>query len=112
MSRSRSAVFARWPEPGRVKTRLSPALPETLAADLYRAMLEDASNAVAGCGADDAYVYWAEPPGQGADPAPTRRLEARLQNGADLGARLESAFSELLRERGDRAVIVGADCPS
>ena len=37
----RLAVFARWPMPGRVKSRLSPALPPPLACELHRGMLED-----------------------------------------------------------------------
>ena len=38
----RLAVFARSPAPGRVKSRLSPALPERLAAALYAGLLADA----------------------------------------------------------------------
>ncbi|MDX1624453.1 MAG: glycosyltransferase, partial [Gemmatimonadota bacterium] len=35
------AIFAKSPEPGKVKTRLTPALHSREAADLYRALLQD-----------------------------------------------------------------------
>ena len=105
----RIAVFAKWPEPGRVKTRLSPALPASLACDLYRAMLEDAL-AVAGAGADEAFAYWADSRGIG--EAPPGKFQNRFQRGLDLGARLEHAFAELLLADHDQALIIGADCPT
>ena len=107
---NRIAVFARRPVPGRVKTRLSPALPAALACDLYRAMLEDALAAAAGAGAGEQLVYWDDPPGdEGASPA--KGFAERQQQGPDLGTRLEAAFVQLLRAEGDRALVIGADCP-
>src|SRR5690349_7456906 len=94
------AVFARWPAPGKVKTRLSPALPPELACTLYRAMLADAFAAAATTSADRRLVYWAERPGKvsetdeaggtadTADPGAPGGFEVRLQRGADLGERL------------------------
>ena len=105
------AVFARWPEPGRVKTRLSPALPAALACDLYRALLADALAAAAACPADARSLHWAEAPAGRAAGATPAGFEARDQRGADLGERLGHATGELLRVRGARAVIIGADCP-
>jgi rSAM/selenodomain-associated transferase 1 len=108
----RIAVFARWPEPGRVKTRLSPALPHDLACRLFGAMLEDASIAAAGSDADQRLLYWADAPAEGsATPPGGAALEVRRQNGGDLGERLARAFDELLPGPGDRAVVIGADCP-
>src|SRR5262245_38938676 len=105
----RLAVFAKTPEPGRVKTRLSPALPPDLACDLYRAMLRDTLEAATEAQADERYVYWAEDENEVS--APTDGFLVRVQQGPDLGARLEHAFAALLREADDRAVIMGADCP-
>jgi hypothetical protein len=105
------ALFARWPEPGRVKTRLSPALPAALACDLYRALLADALAAAAASPADARSLHWAEAPaGHAADPAPGG-FEVRDQRGADLGERLEHATSELLGAPGARVLVIGADCP-
>jgi hypothetical protein len=105
------AVFARWPEPGRVKTRLTPALPAALACDLYRAMLGDALAAAMSAAADTLALYWSDAPADRSEVAVPAPFEVRDQQGADLGARLERAFAGLLRTPGDRAVIIGADCP-
>ena len=73
----RCAVFSRWPEPGRVKTRLSPALPAALACDLHRAMLADALEAARESGAEERTLYWADAPGPAtaADGAPHAELD-------------------------------------
>jgi rSAM/selenodomain-associated transferase 1 len=107
----RIALFARPPVAGRVKTRLSPALPALMARDLYAALLADALGAIAIAPADERLVLWAEedPATDGVRLPPGVR--ARLQRGQDLGARLAAAFDELLTAEGDRAAIVGADCP-
>ena len=107
----RLALFARRPAAREVKTRLSPALPAALALDLYRALLEDAIALTARARADERFLYWA-----GTPEAPDRALapggmRARDQQGRDLGERLARAFDELLVAPGDRAVIMGADCP-
>jgi len=107
----RSAVFAKRPEPGRVKTRLSPALPADLACDLYRAMLADALAAASACRADECWLAWAEAPGEKADDAPPAGFRTRAQSGADLGERLTNAFGEWLQGEADRTIIIGADCP-
>ncbi len=103
----RIGLFARVPEIGRVKTRLSPALPAVPATRLYRGMLEDARDAVCAAGADERCVYWEA----GAAPALAGALVERAQRVGDLGERLAAAFAELLPRAGDRAVICGADTP-
>uniref|UniRef100_A0A832MME6 Glycosyltransferase n=1 Tax=Eiseniibacteriota bacterium TaxID=2212470 RepID=A0A832MME6_UNCEI len=109
----RVALFARPPVAGRVKTRLSPALPAPLARDLYAALLHDALAALAAASAGERFIYWSEAPSAGAAPVATPPgVRTRLQGGADLGARLAAAFDELLVAPGDRAAIVGADCPA
>jgi len=104
----RIALFARPPLPGRAKTRLSPALPPSLAAAISAALIEDTARAVAGTPADERSLWWAEPPGE----AGVAGLKPHLQQGADLGERLAHAFASLLRSRDDRALIVGSDTPA
>jgi uncharacterized protein len=107
----RLALFARRPAAGEVKTRLSPALPATLALELYRAMLEDAIAVTAPAGADERFVYWAGAPEARDRALAPNGMRAREQEGRDLGERMARAFDELLAAGGDRALIVGADCP-
>src|SRR5262245_440190 len=108
----RLALFARWPSAGEVKTRLSPALPAGLALDLHRAMLEDAIEVTVAANAHERLLYWAEAPAARHGFALPPGLRVRDQQGADLGARIEHAFEDLVAAPGDRAVIIGADCPA
>jgi hypothetical protein len=104
------AVFARRPGPGRVKTRLTPALPPEMALELHCAMLGDTLVAVAQAGADRRHLYWDEPAGETGLAIPAGFRETH-QAGADLGERLERAFQELLSGSADRSIVVGTDCP-
>jgi len=104
------ALFARHPDSTAVKTRLTPALPPALAAQAHLAMVLDALEMFRACRADQRWVYWVDGPGVTSGTlAPGMR--ERMQRGADLGARLEAAFAELLASPADRVVIIGADCP-
>src|SRR5262245_10563097 len=107
----RLALFARWPEPGRVKTRLSPALPTSLACQLYQAMLSDAQATCAAASVDERVLYWADAPADQDWSPGSGGFAVRDQRGSDLGRRLQCAFDEMLGAAADRAVVVGADCP-
>jgi rSAM/selenodomain-associated transferase 1 len=106
------AVFARWPEPGRVKTRLSPALPANLACDLHRAMLADTLSAVRSADAEQRILLWGDAPAAAShDGWPeTEGVAWGTQRGAGLGERLEAAFDDRRAARG-AMVIVGSDAP-
>ena len=107
----RLALFARRPRAGEVKTRLSPAVPPALALELYRAMLEDALAVTAAADANERLVYWAPAVEAHDGPAVPPGMRERDQRGGDLGERLAHAFDELIATEGDRALILGADCP-
>jgi rSAM/selenodomain-associated transferase 1 len=108
----RLALFARWPAAGEVKTRLSPAIPAVLALELYHAMLADAIALTGGAQAEERLLYWAGAPAARDGVAVPAALRVRDQQGRDLGERIERAFDDLLTSPGDRAVILGADCPA
>ncbi len=112
MADDRLLVFARSPEAGRVKTRLSPPLPPDEAAAVYEACLRDVLAlaarergrlAVWVDGGPAAHAYFAR-----AFPV----VPAEPQSADDLGARIEDAFRRNFDEGAERVVIVGADAPT
>ncbi|HEY7472648.1 MAG TPA: TIGR04282 family arsenosugar biosynthesis glycosyltransferase [Gemmatimonadota bacterium] len=105
------AIFAKAPAPGRVKTRLTPALRPDEAADLYRALLLDTMDVVESTGARVTIAF---------TPASARRPLERLLGGrrrlmvqppGDLGARIEGVLGQLRENGARRALVVGSDCP-
>lgn len=103
-------VFAKHPQPGCVKTRLTPVLSPKEAAKLYRAFLLDALDQYLTLEAD--VRLYLSPPGNG---APQLEVPARVaqfaQVGATLGERMRHAFADTLADY-RRAVIIGTDHPT
>ena len=102
-------VFARPPVPGRVKSRLAPAMPPPLAARLYAALLADTLAAAAGSAAAARVVAWSEAEDAPEEPA---GFATYVQPAGDLGARLAHAFAHAFALPGARAVVVGSDAPA
>jgi uncharacterized protein len=107
----RILVFAKAPVPGRVKTRLIPALGADGAARLAAEMLERTVNEAVESGVGAVELC--------ADPAPNDPawighrplgVEASDQGGGDLGDRLARA-AERVVAGGERVMLIGADCP-
>lgn len=111
--------FAKWPEEGRVKTRLMPLLGPAGACEahitLSLTVLENL------CSTGYLVQFWWD---RSLEPAPEEamvilnRLEAagsgieqRFQSGVTLGHRMLAAMSESL-ESCDYALVIGSDCPS
>lgn len=105
--KKRIAIFARRPVPGRVKTRLSPALPPEFACRLYAAMLDDTLSVAGAARADTRTVFWADAPDENRSP---EGFQSHVQQGEELGARLVGAFDTVLVD-GAHAVAIGSDCP-
>jgi rSAM/selenodomain-associated transferase 1 len=110
----RLVVFTRYPEPGKAKTRLIPALGELGAAELHRQMAEHTLMQVRGlqavrnlsvevrfAGGDFAQMQgWL-----GAD------LNYQMQGEGDLGDRLFHACQVTFNNGNDSVVMIGTDCP-
>ena len=115
MSRPALLVFAKVPEPGRVKTRLCPPLAPKEAAALYEAFLRDALDRYARLGAAPGgpavRLHLAGDPGPLADLVPTG-VSVHRQRGDGLGERMLLAFVEAFAAGHDRAVVVGTDHPT
>lgn len=112
----RLLVFARLPEPGKVKTRLAAELGEARALALYESMLREL---IAGIGEStpetEIEFLWA--PSPAANGALLRRAFAHhtvaMQTGETLGDRLAMALSErFFFHRTEKIVVIGVDDPT
>lgn len=108
-------VFTRYPEPGKTKTRLIPALGADGAAELHRDLTTDTLHTVEQLRMTrDVSI---EVRGTGAS---TESLAAQfgehhsyiLQGGGDLGVRMDRAFRDAFARGVGRVVVIGTDCPS
>ncbi len=104
-------VFAKPPEPGRVKTRLSPVLSPDEAAALYRAFLQDALEQYTALAAD-VRLYLSPSENEGPEMAVPSSVAVFEQVGATLGDRMRQAFANTLAAGYQRAVIIGTDHPT
>jgi len=111
---SRLIVFTRFPEPGKVKTRLIGRLGAAGAADLHRALTAHALASASVLGAHsgiDVQVRF-----EGGSEAAMRScfgegVSYRQQGEGDLGARMARAVGDALDEGAPRVVVIGSDCP-
>jgi len=110
-------LFARNPVPGSVKTRLQTHLSAEQAAAVYTAFLRDTVDLLSRSCAARRVVAVAdadglEPLRARLDPTGDHGLDFVLQQGMDLGLRLEHALSGAFDAGARRAVILGTDSPS
>jgi hypothetical protein len=103
-------VFARYPEPGRVKTRLARVLGDAPAAELHAAFVVDLRERFA---AAPFAVRWAvAPPDTGfAARFAIPPGETFVQDGDDLGARMHATFERAHADGFARCVLIGSDMP-
>jgi len=106
-------VFAKYPEPGRVKTRLIPALGAEGAAALHDSMVRHTLDRVRELlhRHDIETQIWTA----GAEPEAFAHrfgtpIPCRPQHDGDLGQRMLAAFRHMLRGA-NAAVVIGTDCP-
>jgi rSAM/selenodomain-associated transferase 1 len=115
MSGGAIAVFAKAPQPGRVKTRMTPPLSPQQAAALYAALLRDVLEATARIAAELglAPVLVVDPREQCralARDAP-RAYRVVSQRGADLAQRMDWAARELAAAGSAPILLRGSDSP-
>ena len=105
-------IFAKYPEPGSVKCRLSPELTPAQAAHLHRVMTEDVVSLHAGDPAHDTLICFT--PEESRDKFRSwlgGKAPLVPQQGDDLGARQLNAFHGALDQGYEKVVIIGSDCP-
>ncbi len=108
-------IFAKEPEPGRVKTRLCPPLRPAQAADLVEAFLGDMLETLVAAGAGGLFeVRLAASPGAGgprlADLARRSGVACLEQGHGDLGRRMQRVMEAGLEEA-EAVALVGGDLP-
>ena len=117
MTESVVIQFAKWPETGKVKTRLIPALGAGGACEAHVTLTAHVLTNLLASG-QPVWFYWDRPLPQA--PAVARPLLALMdehpvqvdyQQGEDLGARMQAALAEGLAKHA-KALVVGSDCPS
>jgi rSAM/selenodomain-associated transferase 2/rSAM/selenodomain-associated transferase 1 len=118
----RLIIFTRYPEAGKTKTRLIPALGEQGAADLQRQMTEHTlQQAIAFLSETDLEPISLEVRFAGGtqqqmqawlgDKFPEHHITYTSQGEGDLGDRMLRAFRDAFQEKIERAIIIGIDCP-
>src|SRR3990172_3337094 len=106
----RLILFAKAPAPGRVKSRLIPALGPEGALALYEAFLDDQIRFVQSLSVPDRRVeVCTDDPWKAPGYAAVPRTD---QGPGDLGARLLRAFERSHAEGASATVIVGVDAPT
>ena len=99
-------IFARYPEPGKVKSRLAANIGEDAACRIYERMLRDQIQEHR----DRAYDLVAFTASRREDFAVEFRVPAFAQRGVDLGERMADAFDRMLCTY-DTVAIAGSDVP-
>lgn len=112
MSRNLYGLMIKYPEPGKVKTRLAKDIGLEKAAEIYRQVAELVSEKTVPIDQDYRCIVFFDP------PARLRDFEKWIpgsqfipQQGADVGDRMDNAIRELLALGAEKAVITGADIP-
>ncbi len=106
-------IFAKAPTPGRVKTRLVPALGEQAAAALHRQLAERTLGTALAAGLGQVEL-WCAPETEDAFFAACAKqhgVELRAQGKGDLGMRMARALESALAQ-GSVGLLIGSDCPA
>ncbi len=108
--RSALVVFAKVPQPGKVKTRLCPPLTPSQSAGLYAAMLGDALGQYAALDCDVRLYVGGEVGGMPDDLRTATSIHE--QRGEGLGARMQRALLETFAAGYGRCALIGTDHPT
>jgi len=102
-------VMAKWPEPGRVKTRLAREIGPEAAAELARAMLQDTLDRA--CEAP-AQAFLAVDAGEGTVSEEMAGVPVEPQRGEGLGERIAHAVAGRWEAGREAVVVLGTDSPN
>ncbi|MBI4228151.1 MAG: glycosyltransferase, partial [Deltaproteobacteria bacterium] len=106
-------IFVKYPEPGKVKTRLAKEIGARNAALLYRRMAEGIINDLSKL-IDYRKIIFFDPPERKNDFMRWLNFNGFSyieQEGDSLGERMSNAFRHAFSLGVDKAVVIGTDCP-
>ena len=107
------AIYARTPEPGRVKTRLHPLLGPSGAAFLYQAFLMDTLEGTASFPGDRYLVVDGDPEMPWFQELARRhRLCLQRQEAGNLGTRMAATIQAFLKAGRPAVLLLGSDSPT
>lgn len=101
-------IFVRNPVLGKVKTRLAASIGEEKALQVYQQLLLHTRDITIDLPCDR-FVFYADFINE-ADIWSAPEFNKRLQQGDDLGKRMQHAFEELFAAGFDKVAIIGSDC--
>ncbi len=104
-------IFLKYPEPGKVKTRLSRDIGKDKAAEIYSWMAETVVHNLAKSNLHKTIIFF-DPPERKIDVEYWLNHSHRLlpQEGKSLGERMRNAFREVFSHGAAKAIIIGTDC--
>jgi rSAM/selenodomain-associated transferase 1 len=102
-------IMIRNPVLGKVKTRLAAGVGEEEALRIYHILLARTRVAALGVSAQK-FLFYSDYV-ENNDLWFNRLFDKHLQQGEDLGARMENAFATAFAQRVSKALIIGSDCP-
>ncbi len=105
-------VVAKRPAPGQTKTRLSPPLTPEQASALYECFLQDTLDQMRQVDETQRLIAYLPQNEQDYFRRLAPDFELILQNGHDLGGRLDNALTDCLSQGYERAVIMDSDSPT
>ncbi len=100
-------IFTRNPELGKVKTRLAKSVGDESALKIYKFLLKHTVEITENLNVDK-YVFYTEKIYRD-DLWNPDIFRKKLQNGKDLGERMQNAFSEIFGMGYEKAIIIGSD---
>ncbi|MGB5316375.1 MAG: TIGR04282 family arsenosugar biosynthesis glycosyltransferase [Robiginitalea sp.] len=101
-------IFTRNPVPGKCKTRLAATIGDQAALDIYVFLLQHTASQCAGLPGVEKIVYFSDSIGDGAI-WDTDTFDYRLQQGADLGLRMQQAFKDAFTAGYREVIVIGSD---
>lgn len=108
MKKNALIIFVKNLIPGQVKTRLAATLGNDVALEIYQQLLKNLNNKIHTLNAGKIVFYSDFIADDIWDPA---IFQKKIQQGIDLGKRMEHAFKVSLAAGNKKAIIIGSDCP-